>query len=268
MISKNTLISKDTPILITSAIISSAPLTRLEDINQRVSFLAGSLRLWAASGVSQIVVCDGSTTEIASVLSKAIDLHSFSCRIEILGFVNSIEKVKRLGKGYGEGEIVKYAISHSHILSESAYFVKCTGKLFVVNYWNVIKGFRGEFGASSKGFAFLPQIVDTRFYITSKEFFLRKMANSYLSVNDQSGIYLENVYFAVLYNSPDTHWYLATPPIYVGVSGSSGLANSRDYLYPARFLFARLFSLAFSLKQHLKASNQFYVLRRFWQRHL
>lgn len=246
-------ITRYTPVLITSAIKASAPLTKLVDTRERLLLLADSLRLWATSGVSQIVVCDGSTTEIALELNKVINLSEFQCKFEILGFINSTSMVSLLGKGYGEGEIVNYAIKHSKALADSPYFVKCTGRLFVVNYWSVIRCFRGYFGASSSGFAFFPQCVDTRFYIASREFFLRHMANGYLSVNDSIGVHLENVYFAILINSSDTQWLFSTPPRYKGVSGSLAKTYKKDRLYAFRQFSAKAFIFAFNLLRWLKS---------------
>jgi hypothetical protein len=236
MLFQKNLISLDTPILITSAIKASALLTSLVDTEKRLSLLANSLHLWAAIGVRQIVVCDGSTVDISIELSRFIDCSALSCQIELLGFVNSISHVSRLGKGYGEGEIVKHALAHSKLIAKSDYFVKCTGKLFVANYLSVIKGFRGEFGCSFGGQILLPQYVDTRFYIASKDFFVRNLAEVYISVNDPFGIYLENVYFAVLMHSGLSRWMLGHRPRFVGISGTTGEAYKYEKLYFLRYM--------------------------------
>jgi hypothetical protein len=249
---RNEPVTADTPVLIVSAIVSSAPLTQLTDTKLRLDYLADSLRLWAASGVRKIVVCDGSTYAIASELANVIDLSALPCNLEVLGFINSVSNVSRFGKGYGEGEIVKYAITHSKLISEADCFVKCTGKLFVVNYWSVVRSFNGEFGAFYGGPLFWPQRVDTRFYIASKKFFLSNMIEAYSSVNDRNGIYLENVYFSVLINAGNFRWILNRPPKYVGVSGSFGRSYEVDKLSFFRLVFAHAFSLALVLRSYTK----------------
>ena len=243
------------PLLITSAVKPSAPFVGLSDIQARLEYLADSIRLWKASGVAQIVVCDGSVSDIYSRLSELIDLTAPSCAIEVLGFVNSLADVERFGKGYGEGEIVKYALRHSNLLSQAAYFAKCTGRLYVSNYWDVLSRFDGDFGASFLGLACLPQYLDTRFYVTSKEFFGARLAEAYRSVNDPIGIYLENVYFAVLINSKNVQWVLRTPPRYVGVSGTCGLPYAFDRLYLARLLIANIYWIAQSVKLWLQRAR-------------
>ncbi|MBV8887332.1 MAG: hypothetical protein JO235_25510 [Chroococcidiopsidaceae cyanobacterium CP_BM_RX_35] len=41
------------------------------------------------------------------------------------------------GKGWGEGEIIEYAINHSKILNKSTRFYKVTGRLFVENFTQI-----------------------------------------------------------------------------------------------------------------------------------
>jgi hypothetical protein len=234
-------ITTNTPILITSAIIQSAPLTKLTDKHQRLGLLVDSILLWAESGAQVIVVCDGSTANIAHELSTLLDISRLQCKIEVIGFINSLPEISKLGKGYGEGEIVKYALKHSKALSESDHFIKCTGKLFVTNYLDVIASFRGDFGAYFGESVFWPKYVDTRFYISSIEFFNQYMINAYKSVNDPNWIYLENVYFSVLSNIGSSNWILRVPPKYVGVSGSSGHACTIDKQYAWRLFFSNIY---------------------------
>lgn len=254
-------ITTNTPVLITSAVIQSAPLTKLTDKHQRLGLLVDSILLWAESGAQAIVICDGSTANIAHELSTLLDISRLQCKIEVIGFTNSLPEISKLGKGYGEGEIVKYALEHSKALSESDHFIKCTGKLFVTNYLDVITSFRGDFGAYFGGSAFWPKYVDTRFYISSKEFFNQYMINAYKSVNDLNWIYLENVYFSVLTNIGSSNWILRVPPRYVGVSGSSGQTCKVDKLYVLRLFFSHIYFLASILRPYGKSFLNFLVAK-------
>lgn len=58
-------------------------------------------------------------------------------RIEILSFEGN-DYDKCLGKGYGEGVIIKYAFNHSSFIKSHNYIVKITGRHIVTNIEQIL----------------------------------------------------------------------------------------------------------------------------------
>jgi hypothetical protein len=138
-----------------------------------------------------------------------------------MSFENDQEQVRLKGKGYGEGEIIKYALEHSELLATANSFAKCTGKLWVENYRSCQKAYNGTAGFSHFG-SMAVTAVDTRFFIVRKEFYRSKLLGSHAECDDLGGKYLENVYCDSLRGMPRKDWMLSTYPNIRGVSGTSG----------------------------------------------
>ena len=79
-----------------------------------------------------IVFCDNSDVVIWDEIIHQDKAH----RLEYLTF-NGGEKDKDRGKGYGEANIIKYALSHSCLLREARYVIKITGRVKVLNINNI-----------------------------------------------------------------------------------------------------------------------------------
>ena len=177
------------PVLITTAIKPSDTSARLSNVDERLELtLAGLEQLIKFNPGVIFVVCDGSnfdfSNEIQAIAAK------YNCRKwEFLRFQNDSRGVVRLGKGYGEGEIIKYALHNSRILAESEYFFKCTGKLWVENISEKLSGFNRKAAFCFYG-AIRPKMIDTRFYLVEKKFYIEKLIDAHLSVSDRDGFYL------------------------------------------------------------------------------
>ena len=52
---------------------------------------------------------------------------------EWISFQGNTTKTQEKGKGYGEGEIIEYAINHSQLLAKSKMLMKLTGRFYVKN---------------------------------------------------------------------------------------------------------------------------------------
>lgn len=193
------------PLLVTSAINVNAPFTILKDPSLRLNLLIDSIMKWRGYFPNiAIVLCDGSgyDFEASEAIKKLIQNDS---NFEVLSFLNDFTKVTEFGKGYGEGEIIKYALSHSQKLRGVQHFMKITGRLFCCDFYKSINGMlRSDFsGIALIGYKlnFIPRdehAFDTRFYVVRRNFYENFLIDAYREVNDKSGNYLEYVFYKKL----------------------------------------------------------------------
>lgn len=209
------------PILITSAINVSASRTRLVDTRSRLDLTLESIRRWCGTpGISHVVVCDGSGFDLKQYIHRTI-ANNKTVPCETIAFTNDLGAVKEKGKGFGEGEIINYALGKSKALMSAPHFAKCTGKLWVDNFPACLDAYNGLAAFDFSGI-FTPLFIDTRFYITKREFFLNRLAGLHRNVDENKGIYLEHVFRDGL-RALKLHKYAMFPtPRIGGVSGSMG----------------------------------------------
>lgn len=235
------------PILITSAINVSAKQTMLTDVDVRLRLTLQSIEQWRSTPmVSHVVVCDGSGFDLGPYI-KNMDTEKIGANCEVVFFNNDVAKVRSKGKGYGEGEIVNYALEHSLILREAIVFAKCTGKLWVENFVDCLKRFNGLAAFDFHG-KFTPNQIDTRFYIVNKEFFNLNLAVLHNHVDDSKGFYLEHAYRNGLKNTKLSSYVMTPTPKICGISGSMGTIYKynkiKSFLRNARSEFIRFTRLA------------------------
>jgi hypothetical protein len=174
----------------------------------------------------RIVICDNSGfdySEIEEIKQKATEQKK---TIEFLNFHGDSDKILKLGKGYGEGEIMEYVLLNSKLIKpDEISFCKVTGRILILNIDAILKNtFLNEnyfqrmhinpFAAEER--------VDTRFYQCTLKTFKDYLFEAYQLVNDNEGNYLEHVYHDQLkvYNV-DYRSFNKLPRI-EGVSGSTG----------------------------------------------
>lgn len=211
------------PLLITSAVHVAAPFVELREADRRITLTLDAIREWIRIDKNlEIVICDGSGFDFQAKVNVLFP----NTKIECLNFLNNKDLTSTHGKGFGEGEIVNHAILHSQIINQSAYFAKCTSKLWIENFKECINGFNGVFscekafiGRSLKNYT----LCDTRFYITEKIFFQKNLADCYKKVDDHRGYYLEYAYADALREINPRHILFKNKPLVFGFSGSTGL---------------------------------------------
>ncbi len=213
------------PILLTSSVIPHDKTVKLIDPDARINYTIESIREWLKIAPdSQYVICDGSNFNFEEIVRKEFP----NALIECLFFLNDQKLIEVRGKGYGEGEIIKYALEYSHTLKESDVFVKCTGKLWVANYFRCIKNFTGDFlcQAYFKDVFSVKQTslkyIDTRFYVFKKDFYVKYFLNAHDDLSIESGYGIEESFTDIaLKNSFKNILFDVTPRIF-GVGGGSG----------------------------------------------
>lgn len=233
--------SSSTPtLLLTSCVFVSAPFVELNDPAKRVELTLESIKQWIKiAGDLNIVICDGSGYDFTKDVAERFP----QSKIECISFKNDTKLVSAYGKGYGEGEIIQFALAHSEYLRRSDYFVKCTSKLWIKNFsaifkhWNNI--FQCQFGLTKPKSIknAIPHILDTRFYITNKSYYIEHFGNAYKNVRDQDGYYLENCFRDVVLNNKlqASSILFPIPPLLEGVAGTSGETYRAANPIKARF---------------------------------
>ncbi len=198
---------------------------RVSDHERRLEYTLEGIGEWVARVPElRIVVCDGSNVDLTSTIREKWPTST----IEVLHFQNNEKKVARFGKGFGEGQIIMFALKKSQLLRQAPVFMKCTGKLWVENFHEVLanirrtNGFMIRWRADEHGQR-KPFWVDTRFFVVEKTFFRKHLASAYRDVDIRAGHYIEHVYAERLgkISAVRKLRFVVKPEIH-GVSGSTG----------------------------------------------
>lgn len=201
------------------------------------------------TSVTRIVFCEnsGSLKELYDDISdKAKSLEK---KFEYITFEGNRKLIVEQGKGYGEGEIIEYALKHSSLLQECSYFMKLTGRLKIRNINNIIKRMKYSHFYIN---AYQNNKVDTRIYAVSRELYECEFKEDYEKVNDRKGYYIEHVFFDTIKEKNLLSSNFPLFPQLIGESGSSG----RKYIYnPIK-----------SIKQDVLSCFNYYGTRRFIKR--
>ena len=226
---------KDIPLLITTAIIADATKTKLDNPSERLKEVLIGLEYWInETELKDIVICDGSNTDISFEVMK---LKNKNKNIEILYFRNNKELVINKGKGFGEGEIIKYAIENSVLLKKNENFMKCSGKLFVKNWRECKINFNNKFSFNYYGIK-NSKLIDTRFYIVNKSFYENHLLNLHEETDDNNKIYLEKIYNNFFEKYKISQFAMYPVPDIIGFSGSTGkkYTNNKFKIYLKKIL--------------------------------
>ena len=173
----------------------------------------------------KIVICDGSNfdfTYLVSIFNRPIEF------IECLKFQNNSKLIMEYGIGFGEGEIIKYAIENSKILANAESFVKCTAKLWLINPDYIFnkknKKLYANFGFSSitNLLLFKPNYMDTRIYFVNKNYYINNFLHAYQGVQKKYNINMEEI-MAIHCKKCDFREIeiINNYPLFQGLSGSS-----------------------------------------------
>jgi hypothetical protein len=176
----------------------------LKNESSRIFHTLESIHRWGCiSPQSQFVICDGSGFDFTNLIEERFP----HLQVECIHFMNDPSLVQHYGKGYGESEIIQYALMHSRVLKNANYFAKCTAKLWVDNFIACLDEWNGRFLCKayfSNVFSFKSaslEYIDTRFYIVDKYFYLAKLANLYVNINSNRSESIEEKFLKVLLNN-------------------------------------------------------------------
>ena len=213
------------PLLLTSSVIPIDLSGRLNDPTLRIKYTLESVKEWLLREPTlKIVICDGSGFDFSDLMKSRFP----TVNIECLSFMNDSTQIAIHGKGFGEGEIIRYALEHSNVMKESEVFIKCTAKLWVANFdqcllqWN--KQFIcGAYFANVYSYKkTILKFVDTRFYISRKDFYLKHFSVVHTQLGNIAGRSIEDAFLDVIQHEKMKHIFFRTPPVICGVGGGSG----------------------------------------------
>jgi hypothetical protein len=218
---------------LTSSIIISDHSVALKSKEDRIRYTLESISQWLKLSPNfKLVICDGSNFDFSKIVHEQFP----NAQIECLFFQNDAEKTRKQGKGYGEGEIINYALHHSTYLQESDFFAKCTGRLWVENFFECLKFWNGRFlckGYFSNVLSLKKtqfSYVDTRFYLANRAFYLEHFSSEYLRVGGDGGLSIEDCFREVLLKKNMTSVLLSIKPVICGVSGANGTYYKKNTL--------------------------------------
>lgn len=222
-------------LLITSCVAPPMQLNLiLSDPQIRYKETIKGLDFFIKSGAfDKIVLCDNSgfTFNDDELTSLATSHH---VSLEILTFRGDSSKVKERGKGYGEGEIMKYILENSRLLKTEDFFFKITGKLSVANIEDIIRKINQKKNyfniVTLKWFG----AIDTRFYGVNKQVFIDVLLYEYLKVNDGEMVWYEICFRNALKKARIAFDSFPIYPIICGLSGTQGIEyvhNDINYKY-------------------------------------
>lgn len=241
-----------TPLLLTSAVNcdQNVPYVALKKHEERLFQTLCCLISWSqASCISPIVLCDN--TQLNYDFSPIVNYaKKYGVELEVLTFKGNVEETKKRGKGYGEGEIIQYALTHSrHLQDANISFYKLTSRVFIPNFPAIHKQCN-EFptvfqkagpGSSSlikrvvcKLFDRMYATTPTIFYKCNVGFYRKYLLSASTNVNDRKNYYLEHAFYRAL--SGQKLPTFDTLPFFIGISGTSGKILSGDYVQNIKIL--------------------------------
>jgi hypothetical protein len=213
------------PLLLTSSATPMDLSGRLNDPALRIKYTLESVGEWLLREPKlRIVICDGSGFDFSDLMKNAFP----EANIECLSFINDSTQIGIHGKGFGEGEIIRYAINHSKLLQESEEFMKCTAKLWVANIQQCLSQWSGKFLCNAyfaNVFSFKKtkiKFIDTRFYIIRKDIYLQYFLDAHSNLGNISKKSIEDVFLNVILENDMRGILFSTPSIICGVGGGSG----------------------------------------------
>lgn len=236
-------------LVLTACMVPSPDVFTLEikDVTVRKQQYIDSLIFYIRNtNLKKIIFCDNSNSKELDEIKKFAEENNKE--FEWIYFQGNTNKTIEKGKGYGEGEILKYVCENSKLIQRCEYMLKITGRLKITNTNNLIrlakekKNYVNIYIDKKNQF-----YADTRCFLIAVPEFKQYLINEYENVNDKLGETLELCIGNKIVNSEMSYNEFITYIGYEGVSGSTGLKyhlNIRDKIYLSfrqfgKFMFKR-----------------------------
>jgi len=161
------------------------------------------------------------------VIKDSISKIPEEVELEIITYNGGTYELGR-GKGFGEKEIIKFAVTNSNLLANASGFVKVNGRYFV----SELGGLIDKLPSSIEVFSDLRpcfKFSDSRVILCSKNFYLKFFMAFLEQVDERKGVYFEHALAnAILKGIRGGCAFRLTPPLTIeGVSGSLGHTYQR-----------------------------------------
>jgi len=199
--------------------------TVLQDPRIRESQYLDAINYYLLHTKYRIVVVENSNYDFSTKITD-------KTRVEFLTFDGN-QYDKKLGKGYGEGLILKYALFHSRFISKNTRVVKITGRLIVTNINQLLFLHRGR----NSIYANNEKVNNKMRCITKVVIYPYKFLTDYfipesVRINDSSYHYFEHITYecARKWKCDGTGRFSEfwLPIKIIGISGTSGKTLSSD----------------------------------------
>lgn len=234
----------------------------LTDQTERYTQMIDSIKYYITAGVfKNIVVCDGSNYNLENEeIRNNADINNIN--LEILYFNQDFSSVRKFGKGYGEGEIMRYIIENSQLYRKATNFIKITGRLKIIN----INKIYHRLNPQNNYFNFFPATkigcVDTRFYMIQKVIYESVLINSYKKVNDRLRNSYEYCFTDDLHNNNIRFYCFPEVPEFIGYSGTTNTRYGKDSFYHLENILTKLGIM--KTKIGASSISTLYVLIKVW----
>lgn len=196
-------------------------LTAIQSPDVRLKQYLEAVKYYLAHTPFKILLIDNSSFDFTPYFEEEVK----AGRIEILNFNGNCFD-KNLGKGYGEGVIIKFAFEHSRFIQEHETVIKITGRHIVTNVIRLMKV------ATKLNFPFRPfiaanisskeHIAVSDIFIATKDFFQDFFLKKLGMINDSNGIYFEHVLYESIYRGYLNNFRVICFPIIISQKGFSG----------------------------------------------
>lgn len=204
----------------------NVPLTKIIDVNERLLQYTDSIEYAITNyeSISEIVFCENTDFVYDyTLLKKKAGNHGK--KLEILSFKGDYLNIQKKGKGFGEGEIIRYALNKSELLRQCDCFYKLTGRLIVKNMDKILAA-----TSQKSSFIYYPKTIykiskhhiETYFYKVEKSLYINNLIDAYQEVDEPHFQYLEHVFHERLSKAGLRSFN--TLPLISGFSGTSGYA--------------------------------------------
>lgn len=214
-------------LLLTASIdpaFSSTPFTVLKDPVVRLQHYETNLMAILNLNIfGKIIFCENTFYNV-DYLKWKIAAENSGSELEILSFEGNKTLIEKQGKGYGEGEIIEYALRNSQLLKKHDTFYKLTGRVQVKNLKRIVQLHDKDdvlFIRAQRN----KMIADTRLFKCTVQFYSTYLEGAYKEVDDLSGHYIENVFFNRLQKANNMSPFRVFPR-FSGISGST--SNTYD----------------------------------------
>jgi len=220
-------------LLLTASVnIKGMVLTALKDADTREQHYIQAIEHYFTKTDIPILVVENTGHDFSAKLPSHI---LNSDRLEFISYSGN-DFPREKGKGYGELELMNYAMQHSRIIKDDTVIIKVTGRYRVINI--------GDFVASARNPNFQPcqasyfkgqRKAFSGIFTLTRHFMIQYFAKNHDQINDSKGVYFEHVLAdSFLDYLADGYEYSILPsyPRIAGISGTDNLPHkTNSYIY-------------------------------------
>jgi hypothetical protein len=219
----------DFVILLTSTIKvrNDVPILNRSNTNTRLSDYQQSLAQWMdEKNTPKLVFCENSGYDLSSLEKNCRENNPHQKEIEFISFVNNNYPIE-FGKGYGEMNIIEYALKNSRLIHPDSLVIKITGRLYIAGIGDIIKRMRKKQIADcycnmrgnlnwAQSYIFCATVSFIKEYLLPRKHL----------INDQNEVYFEHVLARAVHASLADGKAWSTLPGFLNIKGFS--ASSGD----------------------------------------